>query len=249
MMPASPHTHTADAESSDSCFASARFSAAAAACYLSPAQQQTLQVYAEEHPQRPLIQQFIHHCFARRYAADIHEFMPYLIAWRRHENWVAALGLRPAANTSLFVEHYLDEPVENYLRRLSDRPVARRTIVEVGNLAITESHISRLLFITITAFLAQHGFEWVVFTANPDVRNIFQRLQLKPIVLKAADPLRLGCERMHWGSYYGRQAQVMAGYIPEGYAMLEQNRLSGAVCEQLQPVLQQLHQTYEAAAR
>ena len=37
----------------------------------------------ENHPRRALLEQFIHQCFARRYGADIHQFMPYLIAWRQ----------------------------------------------------------------------------------------------------------------------------------------------------------------------
>lgn len=228
-------------------FSSDRLNSQAAVHYPSRPQQSSLQLYSGNHPQRGLAQQFIHHCFARRYAADIHEFMPYLIAWQQQQ-FVAALGLRPAADIALFAERYLDEPVENYLGRLSDRPVARCSIVEVGNLAVTEARISRLLFIVMTVFLAQRGFEWVVFTANPEVRNIFQRLQLKPILLKTADPTCLGSDRLHWGSYYSRQAQVMAGYIPEGYAALQENRLTGPVYDWLQPALQQLHLAYEAAA-
>jgi hypothetical protein len=204
-------------------------------------------LYPQQHPRRGSVEQFITRCFADRYGAALQQFMPYLVAWHRPRGWGAALGLRPADQEHLFVECYLDEPIEDCIQRLTDKPVRRHHIVEVGNLAITESALSRLLFIAMTVFLAHQGFEWVVFTANPQVRNIFRRLQLKPVMLTSADPLRLGGERLNWGSYYDKPAQVMMGYIPEACALLEQTYLNtAAMSEQLPSWLGRLQQAYQA---
>lgn len=82
-MPVSLTDRRADRLRAGFCFEADRLNPQAAIYYPSHSNQPALQIYSETDPQRALLQQFIHHCFARRYAADIHEFMPYLIAWQQ----------------------------------------------------------------------------------------------------------------------------------------------------------------------
>ena len=88
-----------------------------------------------------------------------------------------------AQRRPLFLERYLDEPIELAVARRSGRPVPREEIVEVGNLAAFGSASARLLIVALTDLLVAQGFRWVVFTGTPALLNSFQRLALEPLAL------------------------------------------------------------------
>ncbi|MBA5979433.1 thermostable hemolysin [Pseudomonas sp. MD195_PC81_125] len=129
-------------------------------------------------------------------------------------------GVRRAHVEPLFLERYLDEPIEPLISAAADRPVERSAIVEVGNLAASDTGSARLSIIAITYLLAMGGLEWVTFTGNIGLVNSFHRLGLKPVTLCAADPERLGDERQHWGSYYESKPWVHVGNIRAGFVHL-----------------------------
>ncbi|AUN95188.1 thermostable hemolysin [Pseudazoarcus pumilus] len=171
--------------------------------------------------QRRAAEAFIAHRFAVRHGARVRRFMPELFGLceacgRLH----AAVGLRVAGDDALFLERYLDQPVEAGIERACGLRPARSRIVEVGNLAACEQANARLLIVALTHFLIVEGFEWVVFTATAELANSFGRLSLAPHVLGAADAARMGDERDDWGSYYDGRPQVMAGSVRAGYDVL-----------------------------
>jgi hypothetical protein len=134
----------------------------------------------------------------------------------RNHQISAALGIRPAANgTPLFLEHYLDAPIENTLATKLQRPISRDSIVEVGNLAAEPPGSARYLFIALTAYLWGAGYEWTVFTAVPRVINSFARLgiPLQPLVEATID--RLPATRDNWGNYYDQRPQVVICHVAE----------------------------------
>ena len=96
----------------------------------------------------------------------------------------------------------------------------RAGIVEVGNLAASDTGSARMSIIAITYLLAMGGLEWVAFTGNIGLVNSFHRLGLKPVTLCAADPARLGEERHSWGSYYESKPWVHVGNIRAGFIHL-----------------------------
>ena len=68
--------------------------------------------------------------------------------------------------------------------------------------------------------LARRGFEWVVSTATTELRHLFTRMGLEPVVLGVADPGVLGEGAAQWGSYYTHQPLVVAGSIEAGMARI-----------------------------
>lgn len=167
------------------------------------------------------IETFIRERFATRYGARIRHFMPTLLQLEdAHGVRVGAVGLRSAAAEPLFLERYLDRPVEVEIARRSCTPVARSQIVEVGNLAARGAGHGRLLIVALTSLLASQGYDWVVFTGTSELLNSFGRLDLGPLRLADADPARMGDERADWGSYYDSQPQVMAGSVGRGHTCL-----------------------------
>ena len=170
---------------------------------------------------RASVEAFIHERFVIRYGARVRHFMPTLLqleddAGTSH----GAIGVRSAADESLFLERYLDRPAETEVASHGGLIPGRERIVEVGNLAARGAGHARLLIVALTAMLVSQGFDWVVFTGTPEVLNSFRRLDLRPLPLGKADPARMGDELADWGSYYDTQPWVMAGNIRSGHERL-----------------------------
>jgi hypothetical protein len=172
---------------------------------------------------RDEVERFIHNCFQNAYGADVRHFMPALMSLRNDEGaLLGALGLRAARDEQLFLEQYLDRPVEQVLSSHINRPIDRDGIVEVGNLAVAAAGGGRWLITALTAYLqASHG-KWVVFTVGPVLCNAFRRMGMRPIELGVADPARLSAdEYASWGSYYEQEPRVMAGRVEYGFHILQ----------------------------
>jgi len=181
-----------------------------------------------EHDQstRAEVEQFISARFAACYGATVRNFMPRLLTLRGAEDNIhSAFGLRPAASEQLFLETYLDIPIEAAISAIVGNPVDRQGIVEIGNFAGTSPGTARAMIEALTVQLHHEAFEWVTFTGAASLRNAFARLQLYPMRLCSADPERLNAsEKGHWGTYYDHSPCVYIGNIREGYAALQTRR-------------------------
>lgn len=164
-------------------------------------------------PRRAEAEAFIAGVFARRYGARVSSFAPDLLLIEQHGRIVAATGWRGAGAEPLFLERYLDEPVEDAVSRFAAGGVARARIAEVGNLAAEKNGGSLHVIVALAGRLAALGYEWVVFTATRELAGIFARLGLPLLALAKADPARLGAEAAAWGSYYDTEPVVVAGRI------------------------------------
>jgi hypothetical protein len=170
---------------------------------------------------RGAFEAFIQQRFRKAHGADIRHFMPELFGMHNGGGQLCAVaGVRRAHLGPLFLERYLDEPIEPLINTAADHPVDRSAIVEVGNLAASDTGSARLSIIAMTYLLAMGGLQWVTFTGNIGLVNSFHRLGLKPLTLCAADPDRLGDERQHWGSYYESKPWVHVGNIRAGFVHL-----------------------------
>ncbi|WP_149086967.1 thermostable hemolysin [Pseudomonas prosekii] len=171
--------------------------------------------------QRSRFEAFIQQRFRKAHSADIRHFMPELFGVHNSDGQLCAVaGVRRAHVEPLFLERYLDEPIGTLISAAADRQVQRDAIVEVGNLAASDTGSARLSIIAITYLLGMGGLEWVTFTGNIGLVNSFHRLGLQPVTLCAADPERLGDERQHWGSYYESKPWVHVGNIRAGFIHL-----------------------------
>jgi hypothetical protein len=178
---------------------------------------------ADAGERRAALERFIRQRFAEHYQARVRHFMPCLLGLHDENGAVqGAVGLRSAQRRPLFLERYLDEPIEQAVSQRCGREVTREEIVEVGNLAAFGNASARLLIVALTDLLVAQGFRWVVFTGTPALLNSFQRLALDPLPLGLADPTRMGEELADWGSYYASRPQLMAGEILPGHQRLLQ---------------------------
>ena len=61
--------------------------------------------------------------------------------------------------------------------------------------------------------LVELDYQWVVFTATREVRNLLRRLSYPAHVLGPAACERLPDRGAAWGSYYAHDPSVMAGCL------------------------------------
>ncbi len=161
--------------------------------------------------ERPAAEAFIRHGFRYAYDCRLGQLMPELMVLRRGTEIAAACGLRPAAGGDLFLEIYLNHPVESVLRRAAGVALARRDVTEVGNLVIARPGYARRLIVHLAACLHARGCKWVVFSAVPALRNNFLRFGIPLVTLGPASADRLSAdERATWGNYYDHSPVVTA---------------------------------------
>lgn len=173
-------------------------------------------------PRRVEFENFVRERFASHHGARVRAFMPCLLGLvDQHGQLLGVVGLRSGAVRPLFLERYLQQPVEAVIAaRHGNNPPSREQIVEVGNLAAGNPGTARLLIIALTDLLVAMGYRWVCFTGTLGLLNSFKRLGLTPLALGAADPACMGEELADWGSYYDNLPQVMAGDIYAGHQRL-----------------------------
>jgi hypothetical protein len=186
------------------------------------------QLLGADDPERFGLQHFIADSYFRTYGARVDHFADHLLGLRRANGpWLAGVGYTLVAAEPLFIEQYLDAPVETEMARRLGTPVRRDQIVEVGNLAATEPGAARRVIICMTALLNQVERTWVVFTSTRSLLNSFTRLEIPTIVLARADATRLPDRGTRWGSYYDTDPHVMTANIPLGFVHLVSKRRSG----------------------
>lgn len=178
-----------------------------------PAARTTLSHVSSRDARRGEAESYISGVFARSYGALVASFAPDLALLERNGGISAAAGWRGADSGPLYLERYLNEPIESYVSTLAGHPVAREKIVEVGNLAADTRGAGAGMILAMAAHLDALGYEWVVFTATHELIGLFTRLSLPPLAVANADPSRLGEAAGDWGSYFQTRPVVVAGRI------------------------------------
>ena len=171
---------------------------------------------------RQLTENFIHEIFRQFYGANIHHFLPFLLRLTNsHSQIIAALGFRPANNNDLFLENYLQKPIEQILAGIYKQPVDRKDIVEIGNLAIGERGAARVLIVALTGFLFAARYKWCVFTIARPLINTFRKMGIELETLSPANNDFMNqVEKNNWGSYYQQNPFVMACRVEQAYKVL-----------------------------
>ncbi len=173
-----------------------------------------LNVYGPSDPGRAEVEAFIRRIYAERFGAVLTAFAPTLVGLcDAQHGLMAAAGYRSASGQPLFLERYLDAPVEQLLAGHATLPPRRDSIVEVGHLAASRAGEGRRLIMRLGPHLASEGFEWVVSTLTAELRHLFVRIGVTPLALGAAHPDRLGDAAPSWGRYYEHQPVVLAGQL------------------------------------
>lgn len=169
-------------------------------------------------PIRAELEEFVRRRFERAHGALVRSFMPTLLSIDNH--WgqrLGVIGLRCAAEDSLYLEQYLDLPIERAIAAATVSPApARRDIVEIGNLACPTGRAGLLAISVLPAYLIARGHAWIAFTATRAVRRLLDELDAPIFELAEARESRVASAPDHWGSYYQQEPRVHAARLRDG---------------------------------
>ncbi|MDB5456146.1 MAG: hypothetical protein JWP92_1731 [Caulobacter sp.] len=174
-------------------------------------------------PERLRVEAYIEAAYVSAFNGVIRRHYPTLMSVQDGEGRIhAAVGFRFAARERLYLEQYLDEPVEAAIARKLGEPVRREGVAEIGNLGSGSVGASMFLFLALARHLDQNGCTHAVATATRQLRRSFGRVGFETEVLIRAEPSRLGEAATEWGAYYQRDPEVLAGAIGPALRPLSQ---------------------------
>ncbi len=192
------------------------------------------EILLQNNPARAQAEKFIADKYRCVYNAELNEFLPIIISISQAGAAAAAFGLRPGHYRPMFLEQYLDSPVEHQVAAFSRQPVDRSSLVEVGNLAVSRNGYGPLLMATLAMSLAAAGYQWLVFTVTEQVERLLKRLGFNPHYLVMADPQRLIADKASWGTYYANKPRVMIGSLAQAAAAINNSPQLCAIAQQCQ---------------
>ncbi len=161
--------------------------------------------------------------YARAYGARIEHFHDRLIGFRDEDGAVTGvIGCTPARSAChLFIENYVDAPIESVISRALGWQVARESVAEVGNLISEHGGLGRYLLAAMIRWLDGQEISWAVFAATRRVRLLVRRMGLECNDLGEADGSRLGASKALWGSYYDDSPRLVAVHVPRALEAVE----------------------------
>lgn len=161
--------------------------------------------------------------FGHHFDACIEGFMPDLAAYRHVSGATGVIGIRGANDERLFLESYLDQPVESVISDSARRPILRREVVEVGQFIVDDKAIVLDFFRDLVPFLRSRGYEWVCFTGTNRIRKLLTKVGFfgKPVAMATKD--KVGSDALNWGTYYQFEPCVIVGKLsdPQGDWILD----------------------------
>ena len=165
-------------------------------------------------PERSQVETFLDDAYAAAFGGKIRKHYPILMSvWDQDHVLHAAAGFRFAMSQPLFLEQYLDAPIEQAATTALGVPAPRHQLAEIGNLAANSPGASMFLFLALAGYLEQHGCRYAAATATAQLRRLFRRVGFSTVTLANADPDRLGERSQDWGAYYDNDPEVLVGEI------------------------------------
>lgn len=186
------------------------------------------------HVRRADLETFIAQRFARAYGAEVTADHPLIAGLLAPDGEVlAAAGVRFADTGPLFLERYLDQPIEAEVSRVLGAEAPRDTIAEIGAFASTHPGWSMQLFETLPPWLAGlTGKRFAVATLRPELARMLGRSGFGLRTIADANPARLGPEASAWGTYYAGAPRIYAGRVGTADALsLMRERLRARAME------------------
>lgn len=152
--------------------------------------------------------------YREQFGVSVEVNYPLLLALTKKSGEVlSAVGLRCAADSPLFLEQYLDHPIEFDLERHHLGRHRREQIAELGSFASVSNSASLYLVAAMTAYMETQRYKVVTVTGTQRLRRLFSVFEFELTTLVAARKERLVDQWIDWGSYYDDDPQVLAGNV------------------------------------
>ena len=171
---------------------------------------------------RQAVEQQIQNAYETNFGARVSHFMPTLVsAGIVSTPPHLSFGLCCAADQTLFLENYLQAPVEQVLSSAVRSQISRKCIAEIGNLTFDHTENLQQDLMSIASYCQQQGYRYVVCTATRALRLLFLRAGMKPVLLGQASQTNAPKDGSHWGDYYETTPQIIGGNVLLGLQHLQ----------------------------
>ena len=170
---------------------------------------------------RSVVELEIQRLYRRRYGAVLDTFAPMMVAELTQVGTVECVAGLRFGHEPLFLECYLDRPIEQVLEHHLCSEVERSQIVEVCHLAGAGSGRSLTFVRKLIAMLEATDVELAIFTATRPLRHLLRRSGLSLVELGAATIDRVPRPET-WGSYFEHDPRIMAVVARTTLGLLEQ---------------------------
>src|SRR6056297_687154 len=152
--------------------------------------------------------------YALWFNASLHPDYPWFLGIKNAQGLPSAvIGARLAARQPTFCERYLDQDVAEMIAAAAGSPVARNTVVELGNLAVSSRKQLIPLMLHVRRWAIAEGCDWIVFSLTRELRASFDRMGIEMLALAPARADRVGSKHKQWGSYYHHDPFVLAARV------------------------------------
>ena len=166
-------------------------------------------------PMRNSLEARVRSGFGHHFNACIEGFMPDLAVYEHATGASGVIGVRSAAEEHLFLESYLDLPVETVIHLSSGETAVRGSIAEVGQFVVDDRDIVADFFRDLVPFLQSQGFTWVCFTGTNRIRALLARIGFAGFPVTLATEARLADAKNRWGTYYEHEPVVIIGKLSD----------------------------------
>jgi hypothetical protein len=177
--------------------------------------QNTFTVIDPDAVERPALESRVRSGFGTHFGACIAAFMPQLALYTHASGSTGIIGFRRASDEALFLENYLDRPIEAQIAAVTGRPVDRGRIAEVGQFVVDDRDIAGAFFRDLVPFLVSQRFDWVCFTGTDRIRAILARVGLRGLPVATANPASVQPTGDQWGRYYEHDPVVVVGRLDD----------------------------------
>jgi hypothetical protein len=158
---------------------------------------------------RSVVEFEIQRLYLRRYGAVLDSFAPTLVAELSQRGDVECVAGIRFGHEPLFLECYLDRPIEQVLEDRLCSEAERSRIVEVCHLAGAGPGTSLTFVRKLIALLQGIEAEWAIFTATKPLRHLLRRSGLSLVELGVATIDRVPRPQT-WGTYFEHDPRIMA---------------------------------------
>ncbi len=155
--------------------------------------------------------------YRRRLDCALTEGYPEIVVMRESGVITAVAGIRAASASTLFLEQYLDAPVERVVSLVRGKTIARSQIVELGSFTALDRARALALMNELPALLADRQFTYLVCTANRSIRLCLRIQGIHARVIASASEDLLMKQDENWGKYYQHDPLVLMGSIHEAF--------------------------------
>ena len=175
----------------------------------------TFSVVDHDSGERASLEARIRSGFGMHFDACIAGFMPRFAFYRHVSGATGVIGIRRASNEPLFLESYLNTPVESIISDATGASVSRNRIAEVGQFVVDDRDIVTSFFRDLVPFLLDNGYDWVCFTGTDRIRALLARVGFHGLPIARAEAARARDTGDRWGRYYDFDPVVILGKLDD----------------------------------